>query len=562
MKIMAAQYNPIVGDVKRNSEKVVEALNKAKSRDVDLLVFPELFLAGYPPKDLLLYQSFHRELENRLRETILPEVQKVAMLLGAPWWDEEKQRLYNTALFLQEGSLVCQQHKALLPNYDVFDESRYFSPAEESKIIKIKGRNIGITVCEDIWNDVDFWGRSYYSRDPLKELLPQKPELVINISASPYYWGKFLLRHRMFTFLSRKYQKSFLFVNQVGGHDELIFDGNSALYSEEGELQRATAFQEELFEVDTLEFSSENKPARNSKVFSFESPGSCYLLENYPNTEEHIGWVKSALICGLQDYLKKTGFEKVVLGISGGVDSALTAALAVEALGKEKVLGLVMPSRYTSPDSLDDAYQLAKNLGIEIRNYSIEEAYSWFLQLFQNAKVSLLDTAEENLQARLRGNIIMFISNRERRLVLATGNKTELAVGYCTLYGDLSGGLAVLGDVPKTTVYKLARHINHCSPVPIIPLRILEKEPSAELKPGQVDSQSLPPYERLDEILYYYIEENASQKEIVARGYSAREVGKIIALVEGSEHKRYQAPPSLKVSYRTFSSGRKMPLIL
>ena len=571
MKIALAQYNPVVSDVEGNAGKVLDAIEKAHYEGADLLIFPELFLVGYPPRDLLLYQSFLEKVDEVLHCKILPSVKEVSVLLGAPRFVNETGKLHNSALLLEEGKIVFTQHKTLLPNYDVFDESRYFEPAAENQPVFLKGCHAGITVCEDVWNDKDFWSRQHYTLDPVEKLGQQNLDLMINLSASPYHWGKHRLRREMLASLAEKYGIGLIYVNQVGGNDELIFDGGSAAFSNEGNLVKAgTLFREELFcvEIDELLLGRAKEQVqgkRNERSFSFASRKSALeraATENKrESSEEGIVLLKEALLLGIRDYLAKTGFEQAVVGVSGGIDSALTVALAAEALGPPNVLGLIMPSRYTSRTSIEDALALARNNGIPSRVISIEKSFKAFFEDLADEEEKLrLDLAEENLQARLRGNLLMFVSNREGRMVLTTGNKSELAVGYCTLYGDMSGGLAVLADVPKSLVYQLSCFINEDGEGEIIPQNIIEKEPSAELKPDQVDSQSLPSYQILDEILYGYIEENASVEEVVAKGHDRGTVQKVVRMIDQAEYKRFQAPPGLKVTTRAFGSGRRMPL--
>jgi NAD+ synthase (glutamine-hydrolysing) len=541
MKLALAQLNPTVGALRYNTGKIACFYREAAAKGARLAVFPELAVTGYPPQDLLLYRGFIESVEKIVADELAPLTagSDTAMLVGAPYRVDNA--LYNTALLLEKGSIKSAHLKTLLPNYDVFDERRYFTPSPGSRIDIIGGIPAAVTVCEDIWNDRDFFDRPAYDRDPLEEL-SGRVKLIINLSASPYHLGKQALREKMIGFLAAKYKAGLVYVNQVGGNDELIFDGASLAFNDRGELiRRASSFEEELLFIESEAlFSPTAAPA--------------------PPLGEGIGSVCRALVLGIKDYLGKTGFRKAVLGLSGGIDSAVTAALAAEALGPENVLGVLMPSLYSSGHSVEDAAALARNLGIAHRIIPIERPFNAFLELFNPAGAPRQDLAEENLQARIRGNILMFISNREGYLALTTGNKSELAAGYCTLYGDMSGGLAVLADVPKVMVYDLARHLNEKHGREIIPARTLTKAPSAELRPGQKDEDSLPPYGELDPILHHYIEENLSPAEMIDRGHDPARVRRIVGLVDRAEYKRRQAAPGLRVTTRAFGSGRRMPI--
>lgn len=563
MKIVAAQINPTVGDLQGNKQKIASIIKQADCAGAGLVIFPEMALTGYPPRDLLLYNSFLDEVKRIVYREILPLTCKTAVLLGAPWRARKKEGfLYNAALLLDEGITVSCHAKTLLPNYDVFDERRYFIPAPYLHPAVINGVKIAVTICEDVWNDKDYWARRLYPEDPVEELFAQGASLHVNISASPYHLGKAAQREQMLCSMARKYGAPLLYVNQVGGNDELLFDGSSLLCGGDGRvLYRAQPFQEVvacfehnaegLFPVQGFEAGTDTVETALSK--------DQLQAETY-SREEGIDWIHGALQLGLRDYLRKTGFNSVVIGLSGGIDSAVTAALAVQTLGAEQVLGVLMPSRYSSPHSVADSLALAANLGIETRTISIEEPFASFLMLLNDGKGPHLDLAEENIQARIRGNILMFISNREKRLLLTTGNKSELAVGYCTLYGDMCGGLAVLADVPKTMVYRLAQCINGQAGREIIPGSIINKEPSAELRPQQRDQDTLPPYELLDHLLHLYIEENRHVQEISGLGYERELVEDIVRKIDRAEYKRFQAAPGLRVTTRAFGSGRRMPL--
>lgn len=493
---------------------------------------------GYPPKDFLFMQDFLEANEKYINEIVLPATYQIGVILGTVRQDTEG-NLYNSAFFIYDGKIVEVFDKTLLPNYDVFDEKRYFKPAQIRKVASFKGIKLGVNICEDIWKDYVFEPSVDYSVDVLEEQFKLKPDIFINISASPYYLGKQNMRVEMIEKKIKKYAIPFVYVNQVGTNDELIFDGASFVVNEEGKrVVQLKAFEEDIKIVDMEELKN---------------------FKELPEIKEDISWVYNALVLGVRDYCKKSGFKKAVVGLSGGIDSAVVCAIAVEALGKENVLAVSMPSRYSSEGSKSDARILADNLEIEFRVIPIEPVFKSYLSVFNGDNNVIGDLAEENIQARIRGNYLMFISNREGHIVLTTGNKSELAMGYCTLYGDMSGSLAVIADVPKTMVYELARYINREKE--IIPTSIIEKAPSAELRPNQKDEDSLPPYKILDEILKMYIEENRSAKEIIEKGYDERLVKDIINKVNRVEYKRKQAAPGLKITTKAFGTGRRMPIV-
>lgn len=537
MKVALAQINPTVGDVQGNLLLVEEAVKRAKTFGVDLLVFPELALVGYPPRDLLFQKEMIVAVEKALAEKVAPMSKEVAIIIGAPLMESE--HIYNSALFFKEGRLEAKQDKTLLPNYDVFDEMRYFQAASERKPFLLDEAKVGITICEDAWNDKDFWQRRMYDIDPVEEQVKKGADFIINISASPYHYGKRRFRAEMLAHSARKYKIPVLFVNQVGGNDELIFDGSSMVFDRDGKV----VLEGKRFEEDFLVVNLDKLPSRGKLPEEIVEDISC---------------IHDALVLGVRDYLRKTGFKKAVVGLSGGIDSSVTAALAAEALGPENVVGVIMPSRYSSRESVEDAQEVARNLGIETRIYSIEQIFLAYLKTLNPSEKPMMDTAEENVQARIRGNILMFISNREGVMVLSTGNKSEIAVGYCTLYGDMSGGLDVLSDVPKMMVYELARYLNRERTV--IPERVILKAPSAELRPGQKDEDALPPYRILDSILKSYVEENKSVEEIVRAGFDRKLVEDVIRRVDWAEFKRRQAAPGLKVTTKAFGVGRRMPI--
>jgi len=539
VKIAVGQINPTVGDMSGNAGRINKVVSRAVQEGADLVIFPELTATGYPPRDLLLRPDIINRVEKVLEVDISPASRQVGILIGAPVRSREGQ-LFNAALLYSGGRLLGRQDKTLLPNYDVFDENRYFLPAERRKLIAFGGLNLGVTICEDIWNDKDYWGEVRYDVDPVADLVSDGADLIINISASPYNAGKCLLRGRMLCSTAKKYHRSIIYVNQVGGNDELVFDGSSLQINAAGEVVwHAKSFQEDFAVLNAVS----SGPGRAG----FSGPA-----------EEGIQDIFDALVLGVQDYMRKTGFSQAVVGLSGGIDSAVTAALACAAVGPENVLGVAMPSRYSSRESLEDARSLSDNLGMQLRTIPIDSVFSSYLDTFYPGNPVQVDTAEENLQARIRGNILMFISNREGHLVLSTGNKSELAVGYSTLYGDMSGGLAVLADVPKTMVYQLANYINRSRI--IIPPRIISKPPSAELSPGQVDADSLPPYPVLDEILKAYIEDNLSEDEIVQLQGSRDLVRDVLRKVDRAEFKRRQAAPGLRVTTKAFGMGRRFPI--
>uniref|UniRef100_A0A7C4XLX3 Glutamine-dependent NAD(+) synthetase n=1 Tax=candidate division WOR-3 bacterium TaxID=2052148 RepID=A0A7C4XLX3_UNCW3 len=541
MKIAIAQLNPVVGDVEGNLNRIIQTV-KEMDKKADLIIFPELFLCGYPPQDLLERRWFIKKIERAIEEVvrISAHYPDIGIIFGTPYptYKNSGRGLYNSAIFIHFGLINHIQHKSLLPTYDVFDEARYFDPASEVNTIKFKGENIGISICEDAWNIPELWQRQVYDNDPIEILVQKGSTLLVNISASPFTVGKDEIRFKILRNHTRKYGIPFLFVNQVGANDELIFDGQSMFIDKNGmPVEVLPPFEECVKIIDT------------------EIEGR---LENY-KFREHIESVYRALILGVRDYLYKCGFKRVVIGLSGGIDSSVVACIAVESIGKENVLGVTMPGPFSSKGSIEDSKRLAENLGIEFRIIPITSLYESYLKTLKETFIGQkIDITEENIQARIRGNILMAISNKFGSLVLTTGNKSELAVGYCTLYGDMSGGLAVISDVPKTMVYKLAEFINRNKE--IIPKAIIKKPPSAELKPNQLDQDTLPPYEILDPILQYYIEDGLSGEEIVARGFGPEIVDWVIKAVNRSEYKRRQAPPGLKVTSKAFGLGRRMPI--
>ena len=542
MKIALLQINPTVGDLTGNARLIADAAAEAHRAGAGLAVTPELALAGYLPRDLLLSPGFvHRcwTALAALAET-LKDGPPVLVGLPEPNESDEGRPLYNTAVLLRGGQIGPRFRKGLLPTYDVFDEDRYFEPFRGPQVLTIGDRRLGISICEDVWNDRDFWKRRRYHFDPIQELLAAGADAIVNLSASPFSVGKPHLRDQMLGSMAAKHDRPVLYVNQAGGNDDLVFDGRSSAFNASGALiARGRAFATDVVIVD-LDAGTPLAPAEDRPV------------------EADI-W--DALVLGTRDYVRKCGFSSVVLGLSGGVDSALTAAIAAEAVGPGHVLGVLMPSPYSSAGSVDDSVDLAGRLGIATLTLPIEPAMKAMDQTLADAFCGApRDVTEENIQARLRGNLLMAISNKKGSLLLTTGNKSELAVGYCTLYGDMSGGLAVIADVPKTMVYRVARWLNATRPAPAIPDAILTKAPSAELRPDQTDQDSLPPYDVLDAILQRYIEHHEPAETIVAAGFDAATVRRVLSLVGRAEFKRKQAAPGLKVTDRAFGTGWRMPI--
>jgi len=539
MKIALAQVNPTIGGFQENVVHFVDCAAAAAAQGCDLVVFPELALSGYPPKDFLEHGQFVQEGIKAL-DSFASKVRGIGVICGVatPRKEAFGKPLYNTAVLFEDGRILAEIHKQLLPTYDVFDETRYFEPGPPSMPVTFRGRSIGITICEDAWNDPDLVSQGRYRVDPVCELVRKGADLLVNIAASPFELEKPRLRERIFSHLAGKYGVPFVFVNAVGGQDSLVFDGHSLVVASDGRvIARASSFSESL-------------------VVSDLETGDGDLGSDVESDEEVL--IK-ALSLSLYDYMRRCGFKKAVLGLSGGVDSAVTAAIAARAIGRENVLGVIMPSPYTSRESILDATQLAENLGIELLTIPIEGLFKGYLETLAPVFVGLKpDTTEENIQARIRGNLLMAISNKFGHLVLSTGNKSELAVGYCTLYGDLSGGYALISDVPKTMVYRIARHLNATGSG--IPERIITRPPSAELRPDQKDQDDLPPYDILDTVLELHIERNASREEIISRGYDPALVARILSMIARSEYKRLQAPLGPKVTTKAFGYGRRYPL--
>jgi len=551
VKIALAQINPTVGDFTGNTNKILEYAARAEEQGADLAVFPELAVCGYPPADFLEKTAFVARACQAIDEiaawTAAPG--RPALLVGSVMPDHSPvgKRVRNVAVLLSGGKIAFVQQKMLLPFYDVFDEQRYFEPAVSQSLTMVDGQPLAVTVCEDAWNDKGFWPRQLYSVDPVDSLMRQwskssefdsHPRLILNISASPFNQGKPQVRQRMLAAIAERHNAFVLMVNQVGGNDGLVFDGSSIMLSPIGEvIGRAACFDEDLVLVDTENFTADTRPP-------------C----------DDIAQVWQALVLGTRDYVRKCGFSKVLVGLSGGIDSALVAAIAVEALGAENVIGVGMPTEYSSLGSIADARKLAKNLGIRFELLPIHEVFAEFQKvldpLFRGTPFGL---AEENLQPRIRGTLLMALSNKFGALVLTTGNKSEMAVGYCTLYGDMVGALAVIGDVYKTRVYELSHYANRGRE--IIPQSTIDKPPSAELRPGQRDTDSLPPYDVLDPILKAYVERYLSAEQIAEeQNVDVGLVRSVLKLVEQSEYKRQQAAPVLKVTEKSFGTGRRFPI--
>jgi NAD+ synthase (glutamine-hydrolysing) len=539
MKISLAQINPTVGAFKENVQKICTFIERAKDKGADLVIFPEMSIIGYPPKDFLERPRFVMDNLMALDELVKKIPRGIAAIVGFVDKNPGKtgKPLSNAAAFISNGRIESRHYKSLLPTYDVFDEERYFEPTHTVSPVQFCGKRLGITICEDVWSQ-EVLARPLYKVNPVESLFEQGVDIIVNISASPFEVGKVEKRYKLLSQQASKYNVPFIYVNQVGGNDDLIFDGNSVVFNHEGKIAaQAKDFDEDLLTVDfeqTLRASS--------------SRGSSPVETVY-----------KALVLGLKDYVRKCGFKDVVIGLSGGIDSAVTAALAAHAIGKDHVIGVTMPSQFSSQGSVDDARRLAENLGIQFKIISIKEWFDTCTETLKDEFKGLpFDTTEENLQARIRGEILMALSNKYGYLVLSTGNKSELAVGYCTLYGDMCGGMAVLSDVPKIMVYDLAKYINREKE--IIPQSSIDKPPSAELKLDQIDQDSLPPYEILDGILKSYIEELKDAKEIIAMGYDESVVREVIKKVDRNEYKRKQAAPGLKVTSKAFGTGRRMPI--
>lgn len=549
MKIALIQLNPVIGDFAYNTDKIARWAAKAKAQGCELAVFPELAVSGYPPQDLLERPAFLADHDTAFRE-LLRQVRGIGVLTGliTRHTAGTGKPLHNSAVLFEDGKVLFTTHKRLLPTYDVFDESRYFEPGGHSAIASYRGLRLGVTICEDIWNDKNVFEHQLYAIDPVGELLAgagPAADLIINLAASPFNIGKAAIKHGIFANLTTKYNLPMVYVNQVGGQDSLIFDGESLIMDRSGAvICKARRFAEDMITVDT-----ENWRRRSSTCSG----------EDFPAGDGELHSVHQALLLGTSDYVRKCGFSRVVIGLSGGIDSALTAVIATQALGPQNVLGVALPSPYTSEESMEDARLVAENLGIRFEVLPITDIFKSHLDTLAPVLAGHApNVTEQNIQARIRGNLLMAVANREGRLVLSTGNKSEMAVGYCTLYGDMTGGLAVISDVPKLMVYRLARSINREREV--IPWRCISKPPSAELAPNQRDEDDLPPYETLDPILRAYLEENRTINQIVAMGFDRAVVTDVVRRIRTNEYKRKQAPLGLKVTTKAFGYGRRYPV--
>src|SRR5438094_109563 len=545
MKIALAQTNTTVGDFNGNVERIIRFARCARERGADLVVFPELALCGYPPRDLVEKRSFIARSETELDRLarLLPDIRALVGYVRRSGAEQGKQAS-DAAALLYRGKRVLDYSKILLAFYDVFDESRYFEPGDSAGLYEIGGWQLGVTICEDAWNDKNFWKKQLYTRDPVEEAVRAGAKLLLNIASSPFTSGKIQLRHDMLKAIAVERQVPVVYVNQVGGNDQLVFDGSSMAFNARGELcARAKSFEEDLVIFDAADGLG---PAGQADV----RPGPASDIEA----------IYQALLLGLRDYVSKCGFAKVIVGLSGGIDSSLVATLAADALGAENVLGVSMPGPYSSAASFRDAETLARNLRIDFRAIPIRSIFEDYLVTLDPAfEDRPRDATEENIQARIRGNILMALSNKFGSLVLSTGNKSELSVGYCTLYGDMAGGLAVIADVPKMMVYELAHYANRDGAR--IPEACFTKAPTAELRPNQTDQDTLPPYEVLDVILKAYIEESLCAEEIIEKHKLPSDlVRQTIARVHSAEYKRQQAAPALKVTAKAFGMGRRFPI--
>jgi len=568
LRIGMAQINPIVGDLEGNTRKIKEYLEKGRALGVDIITFPELSVPGYPPEDLLLKPVFI-EANLQCLSRIVESARGLTAVVGFVDMQED---IHNAAAVIHDGELMDVYHKIFLPNYSVFDEYRYFQPGNKFPVYALNGVAFGVNICEDIW----------YPGDPTRfQCLKGNAQLIINISASPYHAGKRYARQRMLATRANDYSVIVAFNNMVGGQDELVFDGNSMIMDQNGELiARGRQFEEDLVIADidinsvTRRRLRDIRQRRERDLVEDGSKARIIKLEDLKGKTEKpplpsrvmndgslLEEIMGALVLGARDYVRKNGFEKVLLGLSGGIDSALTAAIAVKALGKENVVAVSMPSAYSSEGSKADACTVAERLGIKLLNVPINETFESYLKMMDSVFQGLPpDVAEENIQARIRGNILMAISNKFGWLVLTTGNKSETSVGYCTLYGDMAGGFAVIKDLPKTMVFELSRWFNQKAGREIIPQSVLARPPSAELRPDQKDEDSLPPYDTLDKILHEYVEEDKSAREIAAMGFDEELVVDVIKMVDHNEYKRRQAPPGVRITPKAFGKDRRLPI--
>jgi NAD+ synthase (glutamine-hydrolysing) len=544
VKIALGQINPTVGDFSGNAAKHIEFSRRAQASGAELILFPELSVCGYPPRDLVERPWFVAR-NRETAEQIAAATPGIAVICGivTPAESETGKSVMNSAALLRDGKVAFVQSKMLLPTYDVFDEMRNFAPARKQELFSLGGGHVALTICEDAWNDKLFWPKRLYTVDPIEALIRAGGNLVLNISASPFWIGKRELRHAMLASIARQHKVPVAMVNQVGGNDSLLFDGSSIVLNSDGKIvAQSKSFEEDLIFFETTE---------NGKVITGD-------LHDQIEGEE--ASVYAALVLGTRDYMRKCGFQKAIIGLSGGIDSALTAVIASDAVGAENVIGVGMPSEYSSSGSIDDARALAHNLGIRFELLPINCVFDAYRKTLKNVFEGYKeDVTEENIQSRARGTMLMALSNKFGAIVLSTGNKSELGVGYCTLYGDMVGGLAVISDVPKTLVYRLSHYVN--SRRPVIPQATLEKPPSAELRPGQKDSDSLPPYEILDAVLEDYVEDAHCAERIAReRGFDIEVVRRVVRMVDRAEYKRQQAAPGIKISAKAFGFGRRFPI--
>ena len=545
MKIALGQINTTVNDFSGNAAKIVEFARRAQVAGARLVLFPELSICGYPPRDLVERPSFlarNREALNRVAE----QTRGIAVVCGVVTMAESAsgKSALNSAALLRDGRVAFVQSKMLLPTYDVFDEARNFAPANSQETLDFDGSCLALTICEDAWNDKHFWRKRLYAVDPVENLVRAGGNIMLNISASPFWIGKQELRREMLASIARQYRIPVAMVNQVGGNDSLVFDGSSFALGPDGTvIAQARSFEEDLVFFESAALTGDVHP----------------LTAGFEDTSEE-ATAYAALVLGTRDYVRKCGFKQVIIGLSGGIDSALTAAIATDALGPENVIGVGMPGPYSSQGSIEDARELAKNLGIRFELLSINEIYNACRGILQNVFAGRQpDATEENIQSRARGMVLMALSNKFGAIVLSTGNKSELGVGYCTLYGDMAGGLAVISDVPKTMVYRLSRYVNMRGAV--IPQATIDKPPSAELRPDQKDTDSLPPYEVLDAILEDYVEDSKDPEQIASEhGFDVNLVRRVVRMVDNAEYKRQQASPGLKISGKAFGMGRRFPI--
>ncbi len=540
MKISIAQLNFHIGNFEGNLAKILEAINIAKQDKADVIVFSELCICGYPPRDFLEFDDFIRQGEACI-ERLRTSVSGIAVVVGAPSRNPviEGKDLFNSAFFIADGEVKAIAHKALLPTYDIFDEYRYFEPASEFNVVEYKGKRIAMTVCEDIWNVGN--DNPLYTICPMDELIKQNPDVIFNLSASPFSYEQGNSRIHVIRANVERYKLPMFYVNHCGAQTEVIFDGGSVVMSPDGKVHDELPYFEEC-------------------IKSYELADVCKGGIDRERPKDKIGLIHDALVVGVRDYFRKLGLKKAILGLSGGIDSAIVAVLAQRALGAENVRVILMPSQFSSDHSVNDARKLAENLNIQYDIIKIEDVYESYMKaLGPHFTATKFNVTEENIQARIRGMLLMAMSNKFGNIVLNTSNKSEAAVGYGTLYGDMAGGLAVIGDVYKMEVYALSRYANKDGEV--IPENIINKAPSAELRPDQKDSDSLPPYELLDEILYQYIEKRQGPKEIIAMGFDEKQVRRILRLVNRNEFKRYQTAPALRVSTKAFGMGRRMPIV-